>query len=85
MNENTSSLPWLTSMVNMKAPAMMLCFSITKNLDSIPTILSVLPGSLLSEWMATPSRVSGEGGVVYLASVERVKKMKTSDIIVSLA
>ena len=61
MNENTSGRPWLISMVNINAPAIMLCFSITKNLDSIPRILSVLPGSLLRECMDTLSRVGGLG------------------------
>ena len=53
MNENTSGRPRLTSTVNIKAPAIILFFSMTKNLDSMPTILSVLPGSLLREWIAT--------------------------------
>ena len=76
MNENTSGFPGLTSMVKMKAPATMLCFFMTKNLDSIPMILSVLPGSLLRECMATLRRVSGEGGDeegVCLASAQREK------------
>ena len=61
MKENTSGRPWLISTVNMNAPAIMLFFSITKNLDSIPRIRSVRPGSLLREWMATPRRVGGLG------------------------
>ena len=73
MNENTSGLPGLTSTVNIKAPAIMSYFSSTKNLDSIPAMRSVLPGSLFSEWMAIVMSVSlageekGEGS---LASVE---------------
>ena len=63
MNENTSGLPGLTSTVNMKAPAIMSYFSSTKNLDSIPEIRSVLPGSLFSEWMATVMSVSVVGEV----------------------
>lgn len=73
MKENTSGLLWMTSTVKMKAPAMILYFSMTKNLDSIPLILSVLPGSLLSEWIATLRSASGEGEAC-LASGEKMSK-----------
>ena len=61
MNENTSGRPGLISTVNINTPATIWCFSITKNFDSMPRILSVLPGSLLRECIATLSRVCGLG------------------------
>ena len=72
MNENTSNRPWPTSTVNIKAPAIILYFSITKNFDSIPLILSVLPGSLLRECMATLSRVCVAGGAELVAILPEV-------------
>ena len=78
MKENTSGRPWLISTVNMNAPAIMLCFSITKNLDSIPRIRSVRPGSLLREWIATLSRVGGlgrgDGAAVYFPVTMRTRQ-----------
>lgn len=72
MKENTSSLLGMTSTVKMNAPAMILYFSMTKNLDSIPLILSVLPGSLLSEWMATLRSASGEGDASFASEQKEV-------------
>ena len=78
MKENTSGRPWLISTVNMNAPTIMLCFSITKNLDSIPRICSVRPGSLLREWIATLSRVGGlgrgDGAAVYFPVTMRTRQ-----------
>ena len=72
MKENTSGLPGLTSMVNINAPAIILYFLRAKNLDSIPDILSALPGSLFNEWMATLMRTSLVGWAArsVLASAE---------------